>query len=178
MPWWLRWLRYPAVLVIWVIARTVYVAGRLFGSRELLLLTLAHAARSAFALGLSDVAERRARELLDVAHAAGPAHWAYGNAIHHANTIIGRAALARGRQEQAIASLLAAGKTPGSPQLGSFGPNMRLARDLLLVGRWEPVIEYLTLCQAFWKLNDGRLAQWADEVRKGQIPEFGSNLRV
>jgi hypothetical protein len=48
----------------------------------------------------------------------------YGNAIQDGNIVLCRIALLDGKVEAAKVSLKEAGKTPGSPQLGSFGPNM------------------------------------------------------
>lgn len=88
---------------------------------------LADAAKSAVNVGEPDKAQRYAAELLRVA----PKYrgdWNYGNAIHDGHIVLGRVALARGDKRVAIKHLLAAGKTPGSPQLDSFGPNMSLAQ--------------------------------------------------
>ncbi|MDQ2731693.1 MAG: hypothetical protein M3Y56_08550, partial [Armatimonadota bacterium] len=60
--------------------------------------------------------------------------WQYGNNIHEANQILGLAALREGRVADAKRYLIAAGKTPGSPQLNSFGPHMVLAQELLSRG--------------------------------------------
>ena len=68
-----------------------------------------------------------------------------------------------------------AGKTPGSPQLNSFGPNMMLAEALLEAGRKETVIEYLKLCGKFWKR--GQVDKWIEVIKEGGIPKFGANLR-
>lgn len=103
--------------------------------------------------------------------------WNYGNAIHHANVVLGHLALKEGRVEDAKIHLIAAGKTPGSPQLGSFGPNMSLAKDLLEDGEKEVVIEYFKLCKSFWKMHDGHLDEWIIIVQAGKIPDFGENLR-
>jgi hypothetical protein len=48
--------------------------------------------------------------------------------------VLGQVALRRGDAKKAASFLLAAGKTWGSPQLNSFGPNMPLANDLLAAG--------------------------------------------
>jgi hypothetical protein len=72
--------------------------------------------------------------------------------------------------------LIAAGKTPGSPQLNSFGPNMALAKDLLEKSETEIVFEYFELCSKFWKDRRGQLEQWTKEIKNGHVPDFGANL--
>jgi hypothetical protein len=98
-----------------------------------------------------------------------------GDAVHHGNLVLGRLALHEGNVKKAGFFLLAAGRTPGSPPLGSFGPNMLLAKELLEKGERKVVLDYFDLCRKFW----GRdvLDDWAEEVKKGQIPDFGANLR-
>jgi len=56
--------------------------------------------------------------------------------------ILGRLALREGRIEDAKHHLIEAGRSPGSPQMDSFGPNVSLAKDLLERGEKEIVIEY------------------------------------
>ena len=77
----------------------------------------------------------------------------------------------------AVTFLRASGETPGSPVLGSFGPNMSLAKDLLEHGETEAVLAYFERCRAFWKMGGERLDAWSKEVRAGLIPNFGANLR-
>ena len=72
--------------------------------------------------------------------------------------------------------MIEAGKTPGSPQLNSFGPNMMLAKELLNKDEKDVVIEYFKLCGSFWKMDRGRLKQWTDTVKNDGIPDFGTNL--
>ncbi len=102
------------------------------------------------------------------------ASWNYGNAVHHGNLLLGHAALQEDDLTAAEEYLLKAGKTPGSPQLNSFGPNMLLAKKLLEKGRKQAVIEYLKLCGVFWKKP--KIAKWIEAVEGGQIPGFGGNL--
>ena len=99
-----------------------------------------------------------------------------GDAVHHGNLILGRLALKAGDIEKAKQHLIAAGKTPGSPPLYSFGPNMALAKDLLEKGETEIVIEYFGLCSKFWKSRRGRLEKWTKEIKNGRVPDFGANL--
>jgi len=135
---------------------------------------LADVAEMALLAGDPEKAKKYSTELLNAAVEATP-DWNYGNAVHHGNLILGRVALSEGDIDAAERYLLKAGKTPGSPQLNSFGPNMMLARTLLEAGRKEAVIEYLRLCGKFWK--KGILEDWIEVIEEGGMPEFGANLR-
>jgi len=104
-------------------------------------------------------------------------NWNYGNAVHKINIIEGRIALKKANIEEAKRYLLAAGKTKGSPQLNSFGPNMSLARELLEKREREVVIEYFDLCRKFWSSDFSKLNDWKAIVQKDEIPEFGANLK-
>lgn len=64
----------------------------------------------------------------------------------------------------------------GAPTLNSFGPNMSLAKELLERGEREVVLEFFELCRTFWECEEGRLDTWSDDVRRGEIPNFGANL--
>ena len=112
------------------------------------------------------LAEARQREI----------DWNTGNAVHHGNLVLGRLALASGDLDEAEQRLLAAGRTPGSPQLNSFGPNMTLAKELLERGASGVVLEYLELCGDFWAPRDQRLDTWSAAVEAGEMPDFGANL--
>lgn len=102
--------------------------------------------------------------------------WNYGNAIQDYNLVLGRLALKAGDVETAKKRLLAAGHSPGSPQMDTFGPNMSLAQDLLAKGEKEVVLAYFDLCQKFWKMEDGKLAQWRKDIVANGVPDFGANL--
>ena len=71
--------------------------------------------------------------------------------------------------------LVAAGGTPGSPQLDTFGPNMSLASELLDRGETAAVIEYFKLCSNFWNGEFSQLTVWENDVRNGRRPRFGPN---
>jgi hypothetical protein len=101
--------------------------------------------------------------------------WNYGNAIHHGHIILGRIALLLENLVEAREHLIAAGETPGSPQLNSFGPNMILAKELLEKGERDSVIRYFQLCANFWN-NRSELNTWTATVKSGGIPNFGANL--
>jgi hypothetical protein len=133
------------------------------------------AAKESFEVGKIEDARNYAEELLTLAQKFS-GDWNYGNAIHDGNLVLGRIALKEGRKDEAKRYLLEAGKSPGSPQMNSFGPNMSLARDLLEKGERETVLQYFELCRKFWKMGQGDLDQWTKEVKAGQIPDFGANL--
>ncbi len=103
-------------------------------------------------------------------------NWNYGNAVHKMNIVEGRIALQNGNIKEAKKYLILAGKTTGSPQLNSFGPNMSLAKELLEKGEKEIVMEYLNLCGQFWESDSNKLKNWTEIIQKGGIPDFGANM--
>jgi len=138
--------------------------------RDSLLVDLA---KAAFAADRLDKARHYAELMLQNTEAG----WNYGNRVHHGNLVLGRIALREGNIEEAKSRLIAAGKSPGSPQLNSFGPNMLLAKALLEIGEREIVIEYFELCSKFWEMHRGRLDEWGTLAVAGKIPDFRGNLR-
>lgn len=90
--------------------------------------------------------------------------------------MLGLCALNKGDAKPAGEYLLKAGKTPGSPQLNSFGPNMLLAKALLERGAKEEVLEYFDLCRSFWAMGGDRLDKWAKDIDAGNVPDLGGNL--
>ena len=64
--------------------------------------------------------------------------WNYGNAIEDANQVLGRIALSKDEVAEAKKRLLASAGSHGSPQLNSFGPDFRLARELAEKGERVP----------------------------------------
>lgn len=134
---------------------------------------LADAAKAAAWIGKYAEAGQYAGEL----RVLTPRHkdsWNQGNAVHAYNTAFGFISLNRGDKESAKRYLLASGRTPGSPQIDSFGPNMSLALALLLSGEKSAVISYLDLCQKFWPREE--LKDWKKTISSDRIPNFGANL--
>lgn len=101
--------------------------------------------------------------------------WNYGNAVYDAHTVLGRLALLDGKVELSKEHLFAAVKTPGSPTLDTFGPNMSLAKDLLERGQKDTVVAFLNECKRFW-YDHQKADEWIKGIRKGEIPDFGANL--
>jgi hypothetical protein len=139
------------------------------------LLLLEAMSETALEAGALDKARRYATMQLEGAplHQRGtPQAWNYGNLLHHGNLTLGRVALREGDIESAKTHLLEAGQTPGSPQLNSYGPDMRLARELLQKGERQSVIEFMRLCAAFWDSRFSRLKEWIALVEQDEIPDF------
>jgi hypothetical protein len=157
------------------VIRSIYLVGTALRRPRLRMLGLGKAAERQLRRGHRERAREMANELLALAERL-PRDWDYGNAVHHGHLLLGRIALLEGDVATAGAELLAAGRTPGSPQINSFGPNCRLALELLQAGQPEPVLAYLEACGAFWRMDFGRRAQWLAEIRANRIPEFGPNL--
>lgn len=118
-----------------------------------------------------DKAHASAEELLRVA-ANFRDDWNYGNALYTANSVLGMLSLQEEDVDAAEKYLLAAGDTPGSPQLNSFGPKLELAAELLKLGRRDAVIQFLEKISRFWKSRASRLAGWIDEIREGKNPQL------
>jgi tetratricopeptide (TPR) repeat protein len=133
------------------------------------------AAKAAVEVGKPEEAERYAKEALEMAPRFRK-NWNYGNAVHDGHMVLGRVALRHGDVETAKSELILAGQTPGSPQLGSFGPNVSLAKELLEQKQVDAVVEYFDLCGKFWELERGRLKQWSALAKAGELPDFGANL--
>ena len=124
-----------------------------------------------------DLARELAIEYLEIA-SSRKENWNYGNALHHSNLILGRIALKNEDLITAKKHLIIAGATPGSPQLNSFGPNMRLAKELLEKGEKETVIQYINMTKRFWWwiFSLYKTMKWKRQINKGMIPDFGGNL--
>ena len=139
--------------------------------REFLLTDLA---RAAVAAG----EHQKAREFAESMLRNPEAGWDHGNRIHHGNLTLGQIALADGDVAEAKERLIMAGMTPGSPVLGSFGPNMLLAKELLEQGETTVVLKYFELCSKFWNSENARnqLISWSALVEQGIVPDFGGNL--
>src|SRR6185436_633245 len=77
------------------------------------------AAKENFVVGNTDDAKKYTQELMTLL-AKFPSDWNYGNAVQDANLVLGRIAVKDGRINEAKKHLLAAGNSPGSPQMNSF----------------------------------------------------------
>jgi hypothetical protein len=98
-------------------------------------------------------------------------------AVFFGNLVLGRLALQAGDMAKAKEHLLESGRTTGSPVLSSYGPSMTLAKELLERGERDVVVEFLKLCTRFWNAQDHLPEQWIDAIERGEMPDFGPNLR-
>lgn len=128
----------------------------------------------ALAAGQTGKARAYSKQLLEMA-SQYPKAWT-GDAIFYGNLVLGRIAVQEGNLAQAGQDLLAAGATPGSATLNTFGPSMSLAKELLEKHQSDVVLQYLALCKNFWKNDSGKLDEWSATVRRGGIPDFGPRL--
>ena len=133
---------------------------------------LQYGAKAAFAAQAFEEARQYAEELL--AYGASQPERNAGDALHHGSLLLGRLAFRSGDMESAKIFLLTAGEVAGSPVLGSFGPNMLLAKELLEAGEKETVLAYFDRCARFWKSE--KLAVWRAEIERGEMPKFGGSL--
>ena len=134
---------------------------------------LTELAKTAFRAGRLEKAREYAESMLGV----DQRDWNEGNRIHNGNLTLGRIALLENDIKEAKARLIAAGETPGSPQLNSFGPDMTLAKELLQRGESEVVLRYFSLCSRFWELGQEELQAWTAEVEEGGVRDFGTGLK-
>lgn len=117
-------------------------------------------------------ADSYAHELLSMAPNF-ESDWNYGNAIYTGNVILGRISLEQKDLPAARSYLLAAGDTPGSPQLDSFGPDLTLAKQLLERGEKESVAAFFGKIGKFWKGHEAEVKDWQKAVEAGVKPDFG-----
>jgi len=131
--------------------------------------TVNEAANLALKLQRFEQARELALELLELAR-TGDLGWMLGNAQYDGRRILGLIALAQGDVAGAERELLESGRTVGSPQLDSFGPELDLANALLQLGRTEVVVEFLWLCERFWKPQ--RLFKFIAAIHAGERPQL------
>lgn len=128
--------------------------------------------KSAYDANDLSTAARLANEYLALA-SIYRCNWNYGNATHDANRYLGLISLKNGDQAGAVAYLLKFGKSSGSPQLNSFGPDMGLADALLQAGQVDPVKLYLGDIKKFWKMENGKIDEWLASIDKSEKPTLG-----
>lgn len=129
------------------------------------------AARYALESGKLDTAEKYAGQLLESARKVKSKmngwDWNQGNAIHNGHIVLGLVALKRGEMVLAKHHLMESTKTSGSPQLGEYGTDFELARELLKKKKQQTVVEYLKACRSIWKSRTDSLEIATEYAREG-----------
>lgn len=147
--------------------RALAVAGDQRGWRFSL---LASCARAAVIAQRFPEAKRYADAVLALAPACEDEFHA-PDYVHDAHISRGHVALASADLPTAREELAAAGAigSPNAPVLRSFGPDFRLAAQLLERGEKDAVVAYLDRCATFW--NPKRIARWKAELAAGERPK-------
>lgn len=90
---------------------------------------------------------------------------------HYANTVLGQLALLRDDDIEAALHYLSVSCDVGHDcRLSSYGPSMKLAKDISTRGYWAETIEYLKCCQSFW--SNPMVEEWISQLQKQQQPEW------
>jgi len=130
---------------------------------------LADLAKASLDVGLIGKAKDYADRLLKTSSTS--------DSIYAGNQVLGWIALKAGDLDDAGKYLVASGQTSGSPALNSFGPGMKLAKELLEKGQKDAVLEYFELCGKFWIVGPtnpkNKLSEWKETVRADGVPDFG-----
>ena len=168
-----------------ILARAAEAAPRDQELRHSLNTIKKHISLASLETGL-DLADVKSDAEAALAKNTDKASWNYGNVIYNQHTLLGRVALREGKPDEAKKHLLAAGRTPGSPQLNSFGPDFTLARELAEKGEYTAVLEFLELVELFWANPDGStganskrvaadhlkdLDSWRKQLKDGTVPD-------
>lgn len=131
---------------------------------------LASGVEAAVLAGDRESAERWAAELFTT-----PPEWDEQGSRRRAHQALGILALRDGDPSAASAQLAAMATAEPGRTGRSFGPQMLLARELLLLGHRQPVLDFLDVIALHW--SAGQCTAWQAEIAAGQIPNFGAHLR-
>jgi len=132
---------------------------------------------SAFEAGALERARRFASESLELKDIEARLGMYGGNPpdteVHAAHIILGLVDLGEGNVSGAEEHLRAASRVRTvQPWEATFGPDFRLARDLLRAGRREAVLEYLSRYRQLWKSRRGQtqLDDWIAAIEREEDP--------
>ena len=96
--------------------------------------------------------------------------WNDGNLIYYSNWISGMLELDAGFVQASKHYLVLSGECGGSPQLNSFGPNMRLAKRLLNEGEADVFLAFLDSIEIFWKSGGNWITVWRSQIANNRMP--------
>lgn len=89
---------------------------------------------------------------------------------HWGHTVLGLLALRKNDLVAALKHLKESGSVVGDHRLSSYGPSMKLAKELCALSKWPQVASYLRACENFWK--DERIPIWVSMVESKRMPDF------
>ncbi len=89
---------------------------------------------------------------------------------HIGHTVLGRLALAKGKEAEAREHLLASVKPPPSLRNPAIQPNMTLAQDLYDSGDRDTVAAFLEASRTIWTYDQGRLDHMINFVKRSSPP--------
>lgn len=120
-----------------------------------------------------------AHELLSVARFYS-SNWNFGNAIFEGNLAFTECDVKENKIDNALVHLKEAAKTPGSPQLNSFGPprtDLSVLSELLKEGKKKEVLDFLGSFDRYWEggRSDDEMKFWTAEITANRIPKFEIN---
>jgi hypothetical protein len=95
-----------------------------------------------------------------------------GYAVHIANIMLGKIALAEGLPTVAAKYLLASTQVSNSDQLALAGPDLSLAQELLEFGDNVTVVKFISDCQQLGLCDERRatLDRWYQAIAEGRMP--------
>ena len=96
-------------------------------------------------------------------------------ADYYSNFVLGRLAILRGDIRSAEQYLIASGKAAGDAALGTYGPNLSLALELLKHGdeqSWQVVLRFIDEIKVFWKITPAPFDEWSSQIVAGKVPHF------
>ncbi|MEM8963110.1 MAG: M56 family metallopeptidase [Acidobacteriota bacterium] len=96
--------------------------------------------------------------------------------IHVSHQVLGRVALRGGDIDRALDHLAKSTEVDISPTLGSFGPRLALADELLALGEDAAVLDYFAASRSFWKTGRDDLDLWMAEIRRGKVPDLSRRV--
>lgn len=99
-----------------------------------------------------------------------------GETVEKTAVVDGRLALAAGDTATARRRLIEAARSLTEPTQLSFGPNVTLARDLLVAGDTVAVRAYFDVLDATWPAGGDELGEWRTALDRSEGPDFGANL--
>lgn len=132
---------------------------------------LPHMAKLALWIGDSSKAERYASEALDMDKEQCITDM-LADSVHSANTVLGLIALNRGDVNEAKRRLIASAGAVRSARQKLAGPDIELAKGLLMRGEAYSVLEYFEKYRWSWTMRGAPIDMWVNQIKRNEMPSF------